>query len=216
MIENEHFDYVMGEVRRLGSLKGWRRDAAFQSELARIAMKFGDSPMILHITVDAMVESWDHCPSPAELRTSLEKSSCAPAEDPISKWVAEFRGEVRKALHRLEKFGNGRRQGEDAESYLRYAYAQHPEIVAEETRRMSCTWRPSADDIPDALEALTGKCTAEQLARLRRQGIRDALRAVAHADENPNPHSRQFWADHLDWSLREHADEVQQIRQEPS
>jgi hypothetical protein len=223
------------QVHRLKAMRGYPRDSERtvdmhgqpipgDAELIRVARKYAPPGETLRKVVDRILEDWDKCPQPSELRKAIQEFTVHPHErdDKIRQWRKEFREELRKALLAVEQLGDCRERREWLD-WLQYADAQHPDIVIEERARMAV--RPEADALVDftlkskrplgALEMLMGSGGDADYARLRRAGIRDALRATADSGNNSNPHSRQFWADHLAWAEREHADEVAALRAEP-
>jgi hypothetical protein len=225
-------DPIADQIRRLSRLKGYPRDSEKlrdmhgnsvpgDVELIRVARKFsGNSELLVKRAVERVLEEWDSCPMPSQFRRLLEDGSPVgrQANDNMTKWRAEFRQEVRRAITQLQLLGDCRAR-RDWEDYLKYAMDQHPDIVREECANLRYDpsdlklWDDTAA-IVSPLAALSGKATDEQIARLRRQGIRDALQAVG--GDNPDDASRKFWADHLAWAESEHLAEVEQLRGEPS
>jgi hypothetical protein len=244
-------DPVTGQVRRLRALKKYPRDhdgRPGDRELIRIAQKFVQSQengWNLDIggftrLVDRMLEEWEECPSPSQLKTLIANiCMVARKDDNMRRWRDEFRSEVHRCLLALEQLGDCRAR-QNWEDYLRYAEENHPDIVRDERVRMGLKAAPRSPVLPfvpftplktapnemtsahalmgGIMQTLNGRNTDADYARLRRNGIRDALEATANPVRGETPEanaSRQFWADHLAWAEREHPDEVAQLRAEP-
>ena len=238
MISQTEAPELISQIKRLAALKGWRREPSFEEELLRICLKYGSSVVLLKMAVDRILEGWDHCPMPAELLGILQQGRTVTQDDPIPRWQAEFRAEIRKALLAQEQLGDCRER-RDRLTWLEYATCQHPDFVNQERARMGLRpvaeppqmsfptgkaskpaepMTPAAALLGGVLDALKGKNSESDYARLRRAGIRDALYAVDHprdGDSKEANAARQFWADHLSWAEIEHPAEVQQIRGEP-
>lgn len=235
--ENSSVDQIAEQVYRLRALKGYPRDSEKavdmhgkpipgDAELIRVARKYAPSPDDLRKVVDRVLEEWEKCPAPAELRRCIQEM-CAPAVDDrdnkLRLWRKEFREEIRKAIHALEGSPNGR-QIQDAREYLQYANSQHPDVFQEEYRRMAPREEVRAIIEPlltcgpqiGPVALLMGKGSAEDYARLRRTEIRHALESVTEPAKGGTPESiasRQFWPEHLAWAEREHSEEVDAIRE---
>lgn len=219
--DNDTSEDIYGvQVRRLRMMKGYPKSE--DAELIRVAHKYAPPGDLLRKVVDHVLEEWDRCPMPAELKNEIQARSAAPIDpdNKLSKWRQEFRQEVHNALRRCEMLPDGRPRKE-AESYLRYAMKNHPEIVI--TEKASMNFKPGNPDLfnptqkceldLDPLELITSKATDADYARLRRKTIRDALQATR--DGHPDPQVRKFWADHLSWAESWHPEEVAELRAEP-
>jgi hypothetical protein len=242
--ENEQSDDpVTEQVRRLRALKKYPRDRDGRPgdrELIRISQKFVQSQengWNLDIggftrLVDRMLEEWEECPSPSQLKTLIANiCMVARKDDKMRRWRDEFRSEVHRCLLALEQLGDCRAR-QNWEDYLRYAEENHPDIVRDGARLLQAPRFPVPLPIRTApnemtsahalmggiMQTLNGRNTDADYARLRRNGIRDALEATESPMRGDTPEanaSRQFWADHLAWAEREHPDEVAALRAEP-